>query len=42
MADSMAEKGASIPWVSNKPIMKAPHALKGMRMELGAELESAM
>ena len=38
----MVLKGESIPWVSNRPMIKAPHALKGIRMELGAELESAI
>ena len=42
MDDSINPNGFSNPCVTNKPIIKAPHALKGISIDDGAELESAM
>ena len=38
----MIENGCSMPCVNNNPIINAPQALKGIKIEDGAELESAI
>ena len=42
MDESMTLNGFSIFCVIKRPIIKAPHALNGIRIEVGAELESAI
>jgi hypothetical protein len=42
MEEINTENGFSMPCVINNPIIKAPQALKGIIIEVGEELESAI